>query len=276
MVNPAVRIGSLEHQADFPSRRIPPRHVDVWLPPGYAQGSARLPVIYMHDGQNLFNPSLSYTGVDWGVADAVARWMEQCGAPGAIVVGVWNTPNRMREYMPQKPWEASKAMKLKAKFTGAFGGGPSSDSYLSFLVDELKPWIDARYRTLTGPQHTSLMGSSMGGLISLYGLTEYPQVFGGAGCLSTHWPIGGRGLIKAMSARLPKAGAHRIYFDYGTAGLDAKYEPFQLFMDQFMVKAGYQAGVDWTTRRAEGAEHNEAAWRARIDWPVQFLLAGSS
>lgn len=275
MVHPAVQTGTLEHHADFPSRHIPARHVDVWLPPGYAQGGERLPVIYMHDGQNLFIPSLAYTGVDWGVAEAVARWMEENGTPGAIVVGVWNSPNRVREYMPQKPWEGSKRMKLKEKFTGAFGGPPYSDGYLAFLVEELKPWIDARYRTLPDARHTSLMGSSMGGLISLYGLCEYPQVFGAAGCLSTHWPIGGRGLVKAMAARLPKAGAHRIYFDHGTAGLDAKYEPFQNYMDEFMLKAGYQAGVDWVTRKFEGAEHNEAAWRARIDWPVRFLLADS-
>lgn len=152
------------------------------------------------------------------------------------------------------------------------GDLPRSDAYLRFLVEELKPFIDSHYRTLAGRTHMSIMGSSMGGLISLYALCEYPAVFGGAGCLSTHWPIV-EGVITAyLKDALPTPGNHRIYFDYGTVELDAHYEPYQKEVDALMQEAGYQAGKDWMTRRFEGAKHHEEAWRARVHIPLAFLL----
>ena len=114
----------------------------------------------------------------------------------------------------------------------------------------------------------------MGGLVSLYALCQYPQVFGGAGCLSTHWPIGGMELVDGMAAMLPAPGRHRLYFDYGTATLDAQYEPFQTAMDGRMAAAGYRRDEDWFILKFEGAEHTEAAWRARVETPLRFLLGG--
>jgi predicted alpha/beta superfamily hydrolase len=112
----------------------------------------------------------------------------------------------------------------------------------------------------------------MGGLISLYALTEYPSVFGRAGCVSTHWPIGGSLLVDYFGNVLPRPGDHRIYFDYGTETIDADYEPYQLRMDALMQAAGYERGADWITQKFEGAEHSERAWRARVDVPLKFLL----
>lgn len=117
----------------------------------------------------------------------------------------------------------------------------------------------------------------MGGLISLYALEQYPHLFGGAGCLSTHWPTGEEMLVDYLGAHLPQAGAHRLYFDFGTATLDWNYEPFQRRMDEHLRAAGYREDVDWMTRKFEGAEHNEAAWRARVHIPLEFcwgLAAG--
>jgi predicted alpha/beta superfamily hydrolase len=116
------------------------------------------------------------------------------------------------------------------------------------------------------------MGSSMGGLISLYALAEYPRVFGGVGAVSTHWPAGEGIVIDWLATQLPRAGAHRVYFDFGTATLDAQYPPYQARMDALMPGLGYRTGRDWLTRRFEGAEHNEAAWKARLDVPLRFLL----
>jgi len=252
---------------------VGPRHVDVWLPPGYAdRPGQRYPVLYMHDGQNLFDGSRSYSGVDWGVAGAMVRVARERDFPGAIVVGMWNRPRRWAEYMPARPLYAPGAAELRAHLEQEMGGPVESDAYLRFVVDELKPLIDATYRTLPGREHTVVMGSSMGGLISLYALTEHPDVFGGAGCLSTHWPAGGDPLVDALGAALPPPGDHRIYFDFGTAGLDAGYEPFQRRMDDHMRAAGYREGEDWQTLRFPGADHNEAAWRARLHLPLAFLL----
>lgn len=265
-------MAQLIHHADFPSQHITPRHVDVWLPPGYEDALARrYPVIYMHDGQNLFLPELAFTGIDWGVDEAIVALMQEGDFAGAIVVGVWNTADRQREYMPQKAL-ATAAAATRARFEREHGGPPLSDAYLRFLVTELKPFIDAAYRTETGPAHTLIIGSSMGGLISLYALSEYPHLFGAAGCLSTHWPIGGHTLAAEMVGMLSPPGSHRLYFDYGTAGLDAEYAPFQSRVDDLLAAAGWTPGQDWLSLTFEGAEHNEAAWRARLHQPLRFLL----
>ena len=275
MTMPTLALGSLTRHPNLESAYVRPRHVDVWCPPGYAEAAqARYPVIYMPDGQNLFDRALVGSGQDWGVAPAIDRLMRERGLPGAIVVGVWNIARRWGEYMPARPLLAPQAAALAERFAREQGGAPDSDGYVRFLAAELKPLIDATYRTRPGREHSFLMGSSMGGLISLYALSERPETFGAAACLSTHWPAGGDLLVDGMAAILPPAGAHRIYFDFGTAGLDAAYEPFQRRMDAHMRAAGYREGLDWQTLKVPGAEHNEAAWRARLHLPLAFLLGG--
>ena len=265
--------GRLAGHAQFPSVHVAARNVQVWLPPGYASRAARYPVLYMHDGQNLFDPALSYTGVDWGVDETMTRLVEEGAVREAIVVGVWNTPKRFEEYMPRKAvGEGSRDSGIEGMAPIA-GGDLLSDAYLRFLVEELKPFVDRRYRTLAGPQDTMIMGSSMGGLISLYALAEYPQVFGAAAGVSTHWPAGDGAVIDYLSASLPRPGLHRVYFDYGTRGVDARYAPFQARMDGVMRASGYRPGRQWMTHRFEGAGHSESAWRRRLHVPLLFLLS---
>lgn len=266
--------GVIRRYVAFPSAYVEPRTVDVWLLPDCGRKGMRHPVLYMHDGQNVFDPALAYTGVDWGVDEAIVRLLYNGEVPtGAIVVGVWNTPNRWREYMPAKPLARQEVAEIAQDFIHQQGGPPVSDAYLRFLASELKPFVDAAYPTLPDAAHTFIMGSSMGGLISLYALAEYPNTFGGAACLSTHWPAGGMPLVSYFGETLPRAGRHRIYFDYGTEGTDAPYEPFQRAMDESMRALGYTAGRDLVTCKFLGAEHNEAAWRARVHIPLRFLLA---
>jgi predicted alpha/beta superfamily hydrolase len=272
----AIGRGAIRRHADFPSRFIAPRHVDVWLPPGYhTHPEARFPVLLMHDGQNLFDPGSAYGKVDWGIDEAVTRLSAEGRIPETIVVGVWNSPLRWREYMPQKVFAAlqgSKAALLRTRFLEKAGGESCSDSYLRFLVEELKPFIDSTYRTLPGKESTFIMGSSMGGLISLYAICEYPHVFQGAGCLSTHWPAGENFIVDYLGARLPEPSSHRLYFDYGTLGLDAGYPRFQQRMDRHLTASGYLPGKSWLTRKFDGADHNEASWRERLHIPLEFLL----
>ena len=255
---------------NFNSQFVAPRHVDVWCPPGYDEERA-YPVIYMHDGQNLFSPSLAYGGVDWGVVDATTRLMEN-GTRGAIIVGIWNSGIRWREYMPQKPYEKFATSELKELFIERAEGEPISDLYLRFIVEELKPFIDSTYKTKPAQEDTFIMGSSMGGLISLYAISEYPNIFGGAGCVSTHWSAGGNELVDAMASALPNPAAHKLYFDFGTETLDAEYEPFQHNMDVYLRKAGYVENKNWLTLKFEGAEHSERSWRERVEIPLAFLL----
>jgi predicted alpha/beta superfamily hydrolase len=241
------------------------RPVDVWLPPGYAdQLKRRYPVIYMHDGQNLFDPKLSPTGIAWEVDAALGKL-----GRAAIVVAIWSDSRRRPEYMPQC---AVTTPAQAQAFVAAHGDAPFSDRYLHFITAELKPVIDAAYRTRPERAQTLVMGASMGGLISLYAVCAYPEVFGGAACLSTHWVIGGNALVDALADRLPPPGHHRLYFDYGTESLDAGYEPFQQRMDARLRAAGYRVGADWLTRKFPGADHCERAWRDRVAIPLGFLL----
>jgi predicted alpha/beta superfamily hydrolase len=263
--------GKLVRHPGFASQRVASRNVDVWLPPGYEAGDQRFPAIYMHDGQNLFDPKLSFIGVDWGVAQALERLMAQDRMQGAIVVGIWNTRRREQEYVPQKPIESSRA--ALARCQSRYGGPPLSDDYLRYLVEELKPYVDAHYRTLPERDCTFVMGSSMGGLISIYAVCEYPEVFGGAGCLSTAWPVVGKPMIAYLQATLPRPGVHKIYFDHGTEALDATYASHQRQVDQVMRAAGFRAGEDWVTQVFGGADHSERAWRERVHIPLEFLLS---
>lgn len=263
--------GTVEHHADFPSKLVAPRHVDVWLPPGYAQDPGRrYPVLYMHDGQNLFDPKTAYAGVTWGIGETLARLIAARKVVPAIVVGIWNTPKRYEEYFPRKAADAlapADREKLDQKIHPRL-----ADFYLQFIVTELKPFIDRTYRTRPDRKHTLIMGSSMGGLISLYALEEYPDVFGGAGCVSTHWPIVTDAGVDFLGRHLPDPKIHRIYFDFGTRTLDEAYEPFQQRMDSWMAHAGYRPGRNWLTRKFPGDEHSETSWRRRVDVPLEFLL----
>ena len=276
--------GTLVHYEAFPSELIRVRPVDVWLPEGYdAATGDRYPVIYMHDGQMMFDhPTSPFAGLDlfWDVDKAITRLVRAGEIRPAIVVSIWMASwakgARGAEYMPQKPVtdEVLQSMKEKRQGFAVEKGGEelSSDNYLKFIVAELKPFIDETYRTHSDRDNTFVMGSSMGGLISAYAIAEYPDIFGGAACLSSHWPIGDGAFLHWLEHHLPSAGAHRIYFDRGTETLDADYGPGQRRMDDIMRKRGYTASEDWITLRFEGADHSPRAWRERLHIPLKFLL----
>ena len=269
--------GTVRFHGAFPSRHVAGRNVEVWLPPDYGRdASARYPVLYMHDGQNVFAPATSYGGVDWGVDETMTRLIAERRVRPAIVVAVWNSPARFNEYMPRKALASDSAVATGIAGWAPVKGPLLSDEYLRFLVEELKPFIDRGYRTRAGPADTFIMGSSMGGLISAYALTEYPGVFGGAACISTHWPAGAGAMVAYLRTALPAPASHRIYFDHGTATLDSLYPPFQLQADSAMRSAGYTEGRNWVTRVFPGAEHSERAWRARVAEPLVFLLGRPS
>lgn len=272
--------------------RLGGRTVRVWLPDGYEGGSAPHQVLYMHDGQNLFDgQAAAFGGESWGIHRHVQRLMAEGVIAPTLVVGIHNTPLRWREYVP-----APAVQGLPARLAAALAADPGpearqplSDAYVDFIVDELKPAIDRRYRTLPGREATFVMGSSMGGMVSLYALLRRPDAFAGAGCISTHWPVSvnypllGPPLDERLAAvawryldwvgqALPRAGRHRLYFDHGTANLDGLYEPFQRRMDDICKAHGYQPERDVLSLRFEGADHNEQAWRLRGHLPLALLL----
>jgi predicted alpha/beta superfamily hydrolase len=284
---PQVSVGSIERLENFRSRYVEARSIDVWLPPDYS-ADKRYQVLYMHDGQMLFDASTTWNKQAWNVHLNVARLMQSGEISGTIVVAIPNAgKHRYSEYFPEK-YLAGVPPKLGTEYVRRAQLGKSlSDSYLRFIVKELKPAIDKRFSTRTESASTFLMGSSMGGMISVYALCEYPQVFGGAATLSTHW-VGKPSMwgkpqtiqntafpmaaFQYLRAHLPAPETHRLYMDHGTEGLDAIYGPHQTFIDEIVREAGYTE-ANWQSRVFEGTGHNEADWSARLDIPLRFLLS---
>jgi len=275
---PGVSTGTIVRLAAFPSKYVAARNIDIWLPAGYG-ADKRYDVLYMQDGQMLFDARTTWNKQAWEVDTSLARLVGAGRVPETIVVGVWNIAAlRHAEYFPEKflPYVPEP---LRARFvTQALHGMPLADRYLRFLVEELKPAIDSRFPTRPERAHTFVMGSSMGGLISLYAISEYPDVFGGAACLSTHWV----GAFEAnaslplaafiyLQSHLPDPATHRLYMDRGTRDLDALYGPSQSFVDELVRERGYTNG-NWMSRVFEGAGHTEHDWGARLDMPLSFLL----
>ena len=291
---PPERAGRLVDLGEIASAhaKLLPRPVAVWLPPGYErERTRRHRVLYMHDGQNLFDSRSAFGGVPWGVDEALAALIALGELPPTIVVAVGNTAQRWYEYAPEAALRALPA-DVRAAADAEYplaGADLAADAYVRFLADELKPQIDKRFRTLPSRADTVVMGSGMGGLASLYTLCRRPEVFGGAACLSTHWPVtriagihdnpGAPPMIALAAAvlgwfdaNLPRAGAHRFYFDRGTMGLDRLYAPYQSRVDAIGAGKGYRVGGDWLTQAVNGAEHNEAAWNARLPVALKFVL----
>ena len=264
---------------NFPSKFVEARDVEVFLPSGYdAQQSC--PVLYMFDGQNIFHGKKSWVNNQyshgWQVDDTIDSLYNLGEIPPLVVVGIFNTgEKRASEYMPAKPKnEVERRIASADKWIkdGYQKWGISSNQFLKFLVKELKPYIDANYKTDRGRNNTFLAGASMGGLISAYAISEYPNIFGGAACLSTHWPALDGVFIEYLKNNLPSPENHKMYFDFGTKGLDANYEPYQLEVNLLMSKNGYIKGKNWITKKFVGEDHNENFWRNRFHHPLKFFF----
>jgi predicted alpha/beta superfamily hydrolase len=203
------------------------------------------------------------------------------------VVGIWNNGQiRHSDYFPQKPFkllsqiekdtvtvQLQRAGRTKENFN------PQSDNYLKFIIKELKPYIDKKYSVSTNQINTFIAGSSMGGLISIYAICEYPKIFGGAACLSTHWvgtftldnnPVP-NAFINYLSKKLPNPKNHKIYFDCGDKTLDALYPEIQEKVDSLMIAKGY-TDKNWVTKYYPGADHSEKSWNKRLNIPLEFLF----
>ena len=284
---PVPSNGRIVRHENFPSRYVSARHVDVWLPDDY-KPSNRYAVLYMQDGQMLFDSSITWNRQEWCVDETLSRLMQQHKIQDCIVVGIWNGgQGRHAEYFPQKPFEALSKAEQDQVYNEYRSGGQSifsglsisSDDYLKFLIKELKPFIDQTYSTYADRSHTYIAGSSMGGLISLYAMCEYPTVFGGAACLSTHWPglfsmdnnpVPGS-FFSYVKKYLPSPKRHRIYFDHGTETLDSMYASLQLQVDAILKQRGYGSS-QWISRSWPGQDHSERSWRSRLEVPLVFLL----
>lgn len=272
--------GNIDIYEDFDSQLVASRTVRVWTPEDY-DPHRKYDVIYMHDGQNLFDASITWNGQEWGVDETMTRLMSEGRIRPCIVVGIDCGSLRYEEYYPSKICGNVSEGTLPEGFT------PLGDEYLRFIVEEVKPFIDGRYSTWGDAAHTFVSGSSCGGLISSYALCEYPEVFSGAACLSTHsnmWnPHTDADQTPAADAyreylrqNLPADQDHKLYMDCGDKTIDAGYDKTQKAINDMILT------LNWTTedgskgylyRFFPGHAHTETDWNARFEELVLFLIS---
>lgn len=275
--------GSIHRFDSFPSNYVQSRTVDVWFPEDYSSKKTYA-VIYMNDGQDLFDPLVDKRKPEMQVDEAISSLVSKGTIKDAIVVGIYNIPSQRSEnYFPQKPIDLlpiktrDSLLKIVKTFSKDFE--INSNDYLKFITEELKPYIDQEYATATDFQNTFMAGASMGGLISMYAVCEYPTIFGGAIGMSTHWigavPTPGNPLpdvfFNYMRENLPPPNKHKFYFDFGTKGLDMFYTKYEDAVNKVFQEKGYSSSL-FKNLKFVGGNHNVVSWQPRLPDALIMML----
>ncbi len=259
-VAPALPSGDFRKHPGFRSNFLPTaRDVLVYLPPGYEEDAARrYPVLYLHDGQNLFDPATAFIpGQHWRVGETAQALINSGVIEPLIIVGIYNTGHgRVDEYTPTRDVR--------------FNAGGRAGDYGRMIVEELKPFVDARYRTRQGAEHTGLGGSSLGGLVSLHLGLLYPEVFGNLAVLSPSVWWDNRRILREVEA-LRARPRTRIWLDMGTAEGAHATNNSRLLRDALVAK-GWTLRKDLKYFEAVGGQHNELAWATRVGPFLRFLF----
>ena len=248
--------GTVRYHRAIKGAGIAERDVAVWLPPGYdASKRSRYPVLYMLDGQNVFDPATSSFGTDWAADEAADSLIRAKVIEPVIIVAAYNTKNRNEEYLP----------------------GGKSGAYLDFMVHALKPFIDSAYRTRPEAAHTMIGGSSAGGVSAFMLVWEHPSVFSRALCFSPAFTAPAKSDMKfdyvanvQRTAKPPKGVF--FYIDVGGVALETQLRPGVDAMLAALKAKGYREGRDFAFVSDAAAEHNEAAWRARLPHALTLVL----
>jgi predicted alpha/beta superfamily hydrolase len=257
--------GDIRFHRDFASKHLGnKRTVVVYVPPAYKiDKTARYPVLYMHDGQNIFDAATSFLGIEWQVDEHVERLIKAGRIEPIIVVGVYNNAARMDEYTPDRDEKR--------------GGGGLGEKYARFIVDEVKPFIDKTYRTRPGREHTAIAGSSLGGLVSLYICRQHAETFSMCGAISPYLNWNGGEWMRSTTADRAWLRRTKFWIDMGTAeGQDAADSAGAIQSTRQFVEildgAGLVPGRDYYYQEVHEAKHNEAAWAARFDRTLLYFF----
>ena len=243
--------------------------VDVWVP---ASLHAKTPVLLMHDGRNIFDEKDSFTGKTWEVIPAIR---DEVRGDNPLVIAVWGLSDdtRIRELSPQSITDAHPEFwdkvpdEYKTTGTDSFG-----DSYVSLISDAVLPFMLERFGIEHSKERTAVMGSSMGGLISLYTMANRPQLFGTAICFSTHWPLGGEVMVQELTDLLPSGENHRVWTDTGTIELDALYPPFHHAAAERLRAKGYSEPENLVAGIYPYTGHHESYWARRVADALNWWL----
>jgi predicted alpha/beta superfamily hydrolase len=243
--------GTVKYHLKMEGKGIAQRDIIVWLPPDYPLNKdVRYPVLYMQDGQNIFDPATSSFGVDWQIDETADSLIRNKIIDPVIIVGIYNTKDRMAEY------------------TSVTAGA----AYMDFVVNIVKPFIDSNYRTLSDRNNTFAGGSSAGGTISFLLIWNYPSVFSGAICMSPAFKIQNIDIVRDVSGYAGRKKDLVIYIDNGGKGLEERLQPGIDEMIKALENKGYVKDKDYFLISAPGAEHNEAAWAKRMPGALELIL----
>lgn len=243
--------GHLDYFRNVKGQGVPPRDIIVWLPPGYDEDTVKsYPVLYMQDGQNLFDPSTSSFGTDWQLDETADSLIRMERMKPVIIVGLSNTPWRNSEYAENDTGYA----------------------YMKFVVGKVKPMIDSSYRTLVGPESTAVGGSSLGGLISFMLAWNYPDVFSMAMCVSPALKIYDINYVDNVNGYSGPSKHLKFYFDSGIKSIDSLLVPGVKEMIRALQAKGYETGKDILWYEDTLGEHNEGSWAARAWRPLLFFF----
>ena len=279
-----VSKGSIKVYPVFKSNLVDSRTVAVWLPNGYS-AKKKYAVVYLNDGQMLFDANSTWNKQAWEIDEIFDKLLSEKKIKNCIVVGIWNNGDfRHSEYFPEKIIKNIPEKTRKILVEEQLMKKPQADNYLAFITTELKPFIDKNFSSIASPESTFIGGASMGGLISLYAICEYPNVFGGAICMSTHLPMTKNEKLAMvvesdlaskfrdyLQVHLPNPETHKIYMDHGDQTLDQYYKFFQEKVDAVLLEKGFTS-KNWISKVFPGDDHSEKSWSKRMHIPVEFML----
>lgn len=276
---PEVSWGEI-HRLLPASSKLSPRPVDVLLPEGYDPG-LQYPVLYMQDGQTLFDTSLTGNIYSWRLAETLSGIWEEEDTRPPIVVGIHShDKGRSAEYFPNAVLDYVPSNRL-AGILSHLSGPPMGNQYLKFVVEDVKPLVDSLYSTYSSAGNNYIAGAGEGAIIALYALCEYPDIFGGAACLSTQWTgpdldddVMPSAHLEYLKKNLPPPGKHKIYFDCGDQGADVHFFEHQQEVNRIVVAKGYRPAKNWMTRYLQNAGHGEKYWGERFDFTLRFMFFG--
>ena len=238
----------VHRKLDYPG--LKPRDVIVWLPPGYESNSEkRYPVLYMHDGQNLFDPVTSFQRKEWQVDETADSLIKNNEIIPIIIVGIYNTTDRSEEYCDT----------------------PLGKKYANFIINKLKPYVDKKYRTLTDTENTSIGGSSLGGLISFIMVWEFSHIFSNAICMSPAFKIDQIDYVKNVKLFRGSKKNIRVYMFNGGSDLENRLQPGIEEMMNTLKKKDYIPDIDFFWFKDKTASHNESTWSQYFWQPLKIF-----
>lgn len=247
--------------------------VDVWVPIEKGLPDPKSPVLVTHDGRNIFDPADAYTGTTWGILDAIRKG--ELGDNRPVIIAVWGLGDttRFRELAPEA------VMRKRPEFWDGVGPDwiptgtePLGDAYLSLVSDAVLPFVAERYGLELTAERTAIMGASMGGIASMYFMSQRPAVFGTAICFSTHWMLGYEEMVRELVGLLPKDGAHRVWTDAGDIDIDAYYRDSHLLAHELLTAAGYSKPDALAGTIVPHTGHHERYWTRRVADAVNWWL----